>query len=236
MASRPAKDAMFDGFAEVAKALGSGRRTELLDVLSQGERHVEALADEIQQSIANTSFHLRALATAGLVETRRDGNRILYRLASERVGDLWRALRDVAAERSANVESLIRDYVGNRDRLDHLTSDELLDRLRSGDVIVIDVRPEVEYLAGHITGARSVPADQLSRHIRTLPRDVEIVAYCRGPYCVMADEAVANLRRRGRRARRLEGGYPEWRHAQHPTSVGPLREAMGREDHQERSR
>ncbi len=221
MGDRLAKDAMFDGFADVAKALASGRRAELLDVLSQGERHVEALATEIGQSVANTSFHLRALAGAGLVDTRRDGNRVHYRLASERVGDLWRALRDVAAERNATVDSLIRDYVGDRDRLDHVTSDELLHRLSIGDVVVIDVRPEPEYLAGHITGARSVPVEHLSRHIKSLPADVEVVAYCRGPYCVLADEAVALLRRRGRRASRLEVGYPEWRNARHPTSAGP---------------
>lgn len=216
MGDRVAKDALFDGFAAVAKSLANGRRAELVDVLAQGERHVEELAAEIGQSIANTSFHLRTLAAAGLVVTRRDKTRIYYRLTSDRVLDLWVALRDVAAAHHAELDALANAYLGRRDELDQLSRTELVARLATGDVLVIDVRPPAEYVAGHIAGARSIPADRLAHELRTLPEDVEVVAYCRGPYCVLADDAVRLLRRRGRAARRLEGGFPEWRTANLP--------------------
>jgi rhodanese-related sulfurtransferase/DNA-binding HxlR family transcriptional regulator len=216
MGDRVAKDELFDGLARVAKAMSNGHRAEIIDVLAQGERHVDDLASEIHQSIANTSFHLRALAAAGLVSTRRDGTRVYYRLSSERVADLWRAMRDVAATHVAEIESLVTAYLGPRDQLDEITREELTSRVRDGDVVVIDVRPAPEYAAGHIAGARSIPIHDLKRQLRTLPPDVEVVAYCRGPYCVFADEAVRTLRRRGRRARRLEDGFPEWRHADLP--------------------
>lgn len=216
MGNREAKEALFDGFGDVAKALANGRRTELVDVLVQGERHVEELAGEIGQSVANTSFHLRALAAAGLVVTRRDKNRVYYRLASERVAELWTALRDVAAAHHAELDDLASAYLGKRDQLDELSRDELTKRIAAGDVIVVDVRPAAEFAAGHIRGARSIPGDRLAKELRTLPADVEIVAYCRGPYCVLADEAVRLLRRRGRRARRLADGFPEWCHARLP--------------------
>jgi len=219
MGERVAKDALFDAFAEVAKALGNGRRAELIDVLSQGERHVDELAAEIHHSVANTSFHLRALANAGLVTTRRDGTRIYYRLASDRVGDLWAATRDVAAAHHDHLDGLVRDYLGNRSTLDEVGRDELAVRLAAGDVVVIDVRPEAEYAAGHIAGARSLPIKGLAAGIKALPRDLEVVSYCRGPYCVFADDAVRLLRRRGRRARRLEGGYPEWQRARLPVEI-----------------
>jgi rhodanese-related sulfurtransferase/DNA-binding HxlR family transcriptional regulator len=219
MGDREAKDELFDGFAQVAKALSNGRRAEIIDVLAQGERHVEELASEIHQSIANTSFHLRALAGAGLVTTRRDGTRIYYRLTSDRVAELWRSLRDVAATHIAELDDLAAAYLGDRDALDEISRDELVRRLRDGDVIVLDVRPSPEYAAGHIAGARSIPIGDLKRQLKTLPDDVEVVAYCRGPYCVYADEAVRLLRRRGRSARRLEDGYPEWRHAALPVDL-----------------
>jgi rhodanese-related sulfurtransferase len=219
MGDRVAKDALFDAFAEVAKALSNGRRAELIDVLSQGERHVDELAAEIHQSVANTSFHLRALAAAGLVTTRRDGTRIYYRLASERVGDLWAATRDVAAAHHDQLDQLVRDYLGDRSRLDHVGREELAARLVDGDVVVIDVRPQAEYAAGHIAGARSVPIERLAATINDLPAQLEIIAYCRGPYCVFADDAVRLLRRRGRRARRLEDGYPEWQRARMPVET-----------------
>jgi rhodanese-related sulfurtransferase len=219
MGNRQAKDALFDGFAEVAKALANGRRGELVDVLVQGERHVEELADEIHQSVANTSFHLRVLATAGLVTTRRQGTRVYYRLASPRVADLWRAIRDVAAAHHANLDQLAAAYLGARDHLDDIGRQELAQRIAAGDVIVIDVRPAAEYAAGHIAGAQSIPVEQLDQHLADLAPDVEVVAYCRGPYCVMADEAVAHLRRHGRRALRLEDGFPEWQQAQFPVEV-----------------
>jgi rhodanese-related sulfurtransferase len=218
MGDRAAKDALFDGLAEVAKALANGRRAELIDVLAQGERHVEELAGEIGQTVANTSFHLRALAAAGLVDTRREGTRVHYRLASERVLDLWVAVREVAASHSGRLDDLAAAYLGDRSRLEQMSRKELARRLVAGDVVVVDVRPAAEYEAGHITGAWSVPVDQLARRLRDLPAGLEVVAYCRGPFCVFADDAVRLLRRRGRAARRLEDGFPEWRRAGLPTA------------------
>jgi len=220
MADRHAKDALFDAFAEMAKALASGRRAEIVDVLAQGERSVEELASEISQSVANTSHHLRALARAGLVTTRRDGNRIFYALASERVAELWSALRDAAAEHIAGLDRLAAAYLGNRDGVEVVDRGELAARLRRGEVIVLDVRPGPEYEAGHIAGARSVPLTELRRHLRVLPKDAEVVAYCRGPYCVYADEAVRALHKRGIQARRLEDGFPEWKRAGLPIATG----------------
>jgi rhodanese-related sulfurtransferase/predicted transcriptional regulator len=220
MGDRQAKDALFDGFADVAKALGNGRRVELVDVLAQGERHVEELASEIGQSVANTSHHLQVLAAAGLVTTRRDGNRIYYQLASEDVEQLWTVLRSVARTHLDELDDLAADYLGNRTRLDEIGRDELAQRLDDGNLIIIDVRPLAEYAAGHIRGARSIPIDQLADIVGGLPTDVEVVAYCRGPYCVFADDAVRLLRRRRRSARRLQDGFPEWRTAQHPIETG----------------
>jgi rhodanese-related sulfurtransferase/DNA-binding MarR family transcriptional regulator len=220
MADRHAKDALFDAFAEMAKALASGRRAEIVDVLAQGERSVEELASEISQSVANTSHHLRALARAGLVTTRRDGNRIFYALASERVAELWSALRDAAADHIAGLDRLAAAYLGKRDGVEVVDRGELAARLRRGEVIVLDVRPGPEYEAGHIPGARSVPLTELRRHLRVLPKDDEVDAYCRGPYCVYADEAVRALHKRGFQARRLEDGFPEWKRAGLPIATG----------------
>jgi rhodanese-related sulfurtransferase len=217
---RVAKDALYDGFAEIAKALASGRRAELVDVLAQGERSVEELAGEIGQSVANTSHHLRAMARAGLVTTRREGTRIFYALASARVGELWSALRDVAADHVAGLERLAGAYLGDRDGVELIDRAELAARLRRGDLVVLDVRPGAEYRHGHIAGARSVPIAELRRHLRALPKDADVVAYCRGPYCVYADDAVRELRRRGIRARRLVDGFPEWQRAGLPVAVG----------------
>ena len=219
MGDRQAKDALYGGFAEVAKALASGRRTEIVDVLAQGERSVDEVAAEIGQSMANTSHHLRALAHAGLVTTRRDRTRIYYALASERVAELWAALRDVAAEHVAGLERLAVDYLGDRRGIEVIDRTELAERLRSGEIQVLDVRPRPEYAAGHIQGAHSVPIGELRRHLRALPKDAEVVAYCRGPYCVYADEAVRELRRRGFRAHRLEDGFPEWKRAGLPVAA-----------------
>jgi rhodanese-related sulfurtransferase len=216
---RAAKDALFDAFAEVAKALASGRRAEIVDVLAQGERSVEQIAAEIDQSVANTSHHLRAMARAGVLRTRREGTRIVYMLASDRIGDMWAAMRDVAAEHVAGINELADAYVGDRSALEPVSRRELEARLKAGDIVVLDVRPAVEYEAGHIAGARSVPVSDL-RCLRSLAKDTEIVAYCRGPYCVYADEAVRQLRRRGFAAKRLEDGYPEWKRAGLPIAVG----------------
>ena len=217
---RATKDALFDGFAEVAKALASGRRAEIVDVLAQGERSVDDIAEEIGQSVANTSHHLRAMARAGLLTTRRNGTRIYYALASERVADLWGALRDVAGEHVAGLERLAAAYLGERDGVEVVDRTELAARLKRREVVVLDVRPAAEYVAGHIAGAWSVPITELRRQLRALPKDSEVVAYCRGPYCVYADDAVRELNRKGFRARRLIDGFPEWKRAGLPVAAG----------------
>jgi rhodanese-related sulfurtransferase/DNA-binding transcriptional ArsR family regulator len=220
MADRVAKDALFDAFSEVAKALASGRRAEIADLLAQGERSVEEIAVEIGQSVANTSHHLRAMARAGLVATRRDRTRIFYRLASDRVGELWAALRDVAGEHVAGLEQLARAYLGERDGIEAVGQAELAARLERGDVVLLDVRPAAEFAAGHIRGAQSTPIAELGRHLRALPPGSEVVAYCRGPFCVYADEAVRELARQGFRAWRLTDGFPEWKRAGLPVASG----------------
>jgi rhodanese-related sulfurtransferase len=220
MGSHAAKESLFDAFAEVARALASGRRAEIVDVLAQGERSVEELAGEVGQSLANTSHHLRTLARAGMVDTRRDGTRIYYRLASDRVAEMWAAMRNVAVEHVAGIDRLAEGYLGDRTDLRTVDRRELAGLVAAGEVIVIDVRPPAEYAAGHIPGARSVPPEEVQRHLGGLPTDTEIVAYCRGPYCVYADDAVRELSRQGHRARRLEDGFPEWRRAGLPVAVG----------------
>ena len=211
-----AKSALFDAFASVAQALGSGRRAEIVDVLAQGERSVEEIATEIDQSLANTSHHLQLLLHAGLVRSRRQGTRIYYRLASDRVGDLWAAVREVAERHVAEVHVLADDYLGERGGVEQIAADQLQARLDKGSVIVLDVRPEPEYRAGHIRGALSAPLDSLDAGAAKLPKRRDIVAYCRGPYCVYADDAVRLLQERGLKARRLDVGLPEWRRAGHP--------------------
>lgn len=218
MANSQAKSALFDGLASVAQALGSGRRAEIVDVLAQGERSVEELAGEISQSVANTSQHLQVLARAGLVRSRRDGTRAIYRLASEQVAEVWAAVRDVAVRHLAEVSVLADEYLGERGALERVSAAELEQRLARGDVVVLDVRPEREFAAGHIAGARSVPIDRLESAVGALPRRREFIAYCRGPYCVYADDAVRLLRERGLKARRLDVGFPEWRRAGLPTA------------------
>ena len=219
MASGAAKVALFDALASVAQALGSGRRAEIVDLLAQGERSVEEIANEISQSVANTSQHLHVLARAGLVRSRREGTRVFYRLASERVGDLWAAVRDVAVRHVAEVNQLTDEYLGDRDGVEPVSAEELQERLARGDVVVLDVRPEPEYRAGHIPGAQSAPLAVLASLEPKLPRRRQIVAYCRGPYCVYADDAVRLLRARGLKARRLDVGFPEWRRAGLPVET-----------------
>jgi rhodanese-related sulfurtransferase/DNA-binding HxlR family transcriptional regulator len=219
MAGGTAKAALFDALASVARALGNGRRGEIIDVLAQGERSVDELAAEIGQTVANTSQHLQVLAQAGLVRPRRAGTRVYYRLASDRVGDLWSAVRDVAARHVAEVTVLADEYLGDQEGVEHVTAAELRERLARGDVVVLDVRPEPEFRSGHIAGARSAPLSLLPSVLDELPRRREIVAYCRGPYCVYADDAVRLLRERGLKARRLDGGFPEWRRAGLPTET-----------------
>lgn len=208
-----AKDALYDGFARIAQALSSGRRAEVLEVLAQGERTVEQIAEEIGQSTANTSHHLRSLARTGLLTSRRAGTHIHYAIASEEVLQAWWAIRALAETHLAELPDLARAYLGDRDELPAITRDDLQARLERGDVVVIDVRPREEYDAGHVPGAISIPPDQLDEGLRALPRDGDVIAYCRGPYCRYADDAVRRLREGGRHALRLEDGLPEWRHA-----------------------
>jgi len=209
-----AKAVLFDEFARVGKALASGRRIELLDVLANGERTVEGLAREGGLSVANTSQHLQVLRQARLVATRRDGTSVYYRLASPEVFELWRALRTLATSRLAEVERLAAAYLGARDELEPVTREELARRLQDDDgLVVLDVRPVAEHAAGHLPGAVSIPVGELRRRLAELPRDREIVAYCRGPFCAFAHEAVALLRREGFSARRLVDGLPEWQAA-----------------------
>lgn len=219
MTDRAAKAALYDGFAEVAKAMASGRRIEIIDVLAQGERSVEDLAGEIEQSVANTSHHLRAIARVGLVTTRRDGTRIFYSLAGEPVAEFLAALRDVANEHVAALDRLATAYLGERDGIELIGRDELARRMKHGEVVLLDVRPAAEFAAGHITGARSMPISELRRHLRALPKDADVVAYCRGPYCVYADDAVRELKRKGFDARRLVDGFPEWKRAGLPVAA-----------------
>jgi rhodanese-related sulfurtransferase len=214
MGDQAAKTALFDEFARVGKALASGRRIELLDVLANGERTVDALAGEVGLSVANTSQHLQVLRQAGLVTGRRQGTWIFYRLAAPEVFQLWQALRTLAASRLAEVERLAAAYLGARDELEPVTRQELARRLADGgDLVVLDVRPAAEHAAGHLPGAVSIPVDELQRRLAELPADREIVAYCRGPYCAFAHDALALLRQEGFSARRLEDGLPEWQAA-----------------------
>jgi rhodanese-related sulfurtransferase len=214
MMDRAAKRVLFDEFARAAKALANGRRLELLDVLANGERTVEALAGEVGLSVANTSQHLQVLRQAGLVSSRREGTSVHYRLAAPEVFELWQSLRTLARARLAEAERLATAYLGARDQLEPVTREELARRLQDGDPLtVLDVRPAAEHAAGHLPGAVSIPVDELRRRLAELPADREIVAYCRGPYCAFAHEAVAVLREEGFTAKRLEDGLPEWQAA-----------------------
>jgi rhodanese-related sulfurtransferase len=218
MGDRESKTALFDALASMAQAMASGRRAELIDVLGQGERSVEELAAEIDQSVANTSQHLQRLLHAGLVRTRREGTRVHYALAGPRVAELWRALRVTAEEHLSGLSGLVDAYLGDRDGLEQITRDELRQRLRSRDVVVLDVRPVREYAAGHVAGAVSVPVAELKDRLGEISEGATVVAYCRGAYCVYADDAVRTLRAHGRTALRLEDGYPEWKAAGLPVS------------------
>jgi rhodanese-related sulfurtransferase len=213
MGHRAFKDRLYGEFAVIGRALASPHRLELLDVLSQGGRSVEALAREANLSLANASAHLQVLRCARLVDAEKRGLHVVYRLRSPGVYDLWRTLRDLGAEELAEVDRLIERFLTDRESLDAVSKEDLARRLIEDGVAVLDVRPAIEYEQGHVAGARSVPIDELERRLAELPRSQEIIAYCRGPYCVFADEAVRLLRHRGFRARRLTEGFPEWRAA-----------------------
>lgn len=214
------REALYEQFARLGKAVASPRRIELLDLLCQGERTVEGLAKATRMGVTNTSAHLQVLRQARLVETRREGVRVFYRLADEEVCRFFFALRDLGRARLAEVEQVVRDYFDARDELEPVSRESLLHRMEHGEVAVLDVRPVEEYAAGHIPGSASVPLVELQHRLGELPRDVEIVAYCRGPYCVLAPEALTILRASGFRAQRLEDGFPEWRLAGLPVEVG----------------
>jgi rhodanese-related sulfurtransferase/DNA-binding transcriptional ArsR family regulator len=211
MRHREFKDRVYEELGRIAKAIDSPRRLELIDLLAQGERSVEDLASEAGLSIANTSQHLQVLRRARLVETRKEGLRVHYRLGHPEVYDVARAVRGLAKARLAELNQLVQTYLESRDELEPVPREELRRRVRAGRAVVIDVRPREEYRAGHIPGALSIPLEELDARLGELPARKEVVAYCRGPYCVMAYEAVARLRARGRRARRLTDGFPEWR-------------------------
>jgi len=214
MASRQEKDALFEAIAVMGKAFASPRRLELVDLLAQAPRTVDELARTSGQSTANTSQHLQALHTAGIVTRAREGTSVRYALAGDEVLSLWLAVREVSVARLAEVERAAREYLGGD--VDAIGRDELVARMRTGDVVLVDVRPSEEFEAGHIEGARSIPLEELEGRLGELPADREVVAYCRGPLCAFAPEAVRRLRAGGRDARRLEEGWPEWRLAGRP--------------------
>jgi rhodanese-related sulfurtransferase/DNA-binding transcriptional ArsR family regulator len=219
-ANRDFKDSLYAQLGRIGKAVGSPHRLELLDLLAQGERSVDSLATEIGLSLANVSQHLQALRQAALVETRKQGLFVYYRLADPGVVELSSAIRRLAERRLADLERLVRDYFGDRTDPEPVQIHDLIAYARSEAVVILDTRPASEYEAGHIAGAISVPVDELRRRLRELPRDKEYVAYCRGPYCVYADRAVELLRAGRRRARRLAEGFPEWRAAGLPIALG----------------
>ena len=217
---REFKTRLYAQLARLGKALSSPHRIEMLELLAQGERTVDSLAKEMDLSLANASQHLQALRRAAVVESRRDGLFVYYRLADPEVFQLIMALRSVAERRLSDFDRLVREHFGDRADVEPVPMDELLKRARSKRVVVLDTRPAGEYAAGHIAGAISVPVDDLQRRLEELTRNKEYVAYCRGPYCVYADRAVEILRASGRRARRLVEGFPEWRSAGLPIARG----------------
>lgn len=205
------KHELFEQFARIGKAVSSPARLQLLDLLSQGEKPVETLARQSGLSVTNTSNHLKGLRTSGLVAARKDGPYVYYRLADPAVHDFLRCLQEIARRQLAEVREIVQDYFDEPDALQPLGASELLERMRSDEVIVLDVRPEDEFASGHIPGAISIPVGEIERRLSELPSRKEIVAYCRGPYCVLALRAVDILRSRGFRARRLQEGMPDWR-------------------------
>lgn len=211
MSTTPPKRAVFEQFAQTAKTLGHASRIEIIELLAQGERSVEAVAERTGMTVATTSQHLQTLKRAGLVSARRDGKFILYSVSGDEVIALISALRVVTEQHAAEMDRIVRGYFNKRDEMEPVSREQLLERTRAGLVTVLDVRPADEYAAGHIPGAANIPLAELEQHLGDLPKDREIIAYCRGPYCVYAFEAVAALRQAGFEARRLEDGLPQWR-------------------------
>ena len=213
MSTDAVKKDLYRSLAKVAQALASGNRLQLLELMAQGERSVEALADLTGMTMANASQHLQALRQAGLVSPRKEGQRVYYRLAGDDVVHLYDMLRSVAESRLAEVKQLVADFLGDKDALEPISADELLKRAKRGLVTVLDVRPPEEFAAGHLPGAVNIPIDKLESGLAKLSKQREVVAYCRGPYCLMSFEAVLKLRKRGWKARRLQHGFPEWKAA-----------------------
>lgn len=219
MEKRDFKNRLYAEFAQIGKALANPHRLELLDLLGQGERNVEELAQEAALSLANASAHLQVLRRAHLVEADKRGLNVVYRLAAPEVYSLWRTLRDLGTAQLAEIDRLVETYLADRHTLEPISTEELRRRLAEGTIDVIDVRPDIEFRQGHILGARSVPVSELKQRLAEIPPDQEVVAYCRGPYCVYADEAVRLLRQHGIQAYRLDEGFPEWRAAGLPIAT-----------------
>ncbi len=220
MEGREAKDRLYEQFARAAKAVASPKRIELLELLAQGEHTVEALAHATGMGVTNTSAHLQVLRQARVAETRKDGTKVFYRLAGEEVAAFIVALRDLARSRLAEVDEVVRDYFLARDALEPVSRNELVGRANRGEVVILDVRPREEFAQGHIPGAISVPLGELDATLARLPKRTQIVAYCRGPYCVLAPQAVERLQAQGYKARRMADGMPEWRLAGLPVAIG----------------
>jgi rhodanese-related sulfurtransferase/DNA-binding transcriptional ArsR family regulator len=214
------KKKLFEQFARVAKSLSSPNRMELLEALAQGEKSVDALAQATGMSVANTSHHLQILRDSGMALSRKEGLQVIYRLSDDQIPTLMGCISRIAEKHLAEVERIVREHFDPRDALTPVGRDELLARVQAGETMVIDVRPAVEYQAGHIPGAVNIPVDELPQHLDSLPHGQEIVAYCRGPYCMLAFEAVAKLREAGYQARRLEDGFPEWKAESRPVATG----------------
>jgi len=214
------KKKLFEQFARVAKSLASPNRLELLETLAQGEKSVDALAQATGMSVANTSHHLQILRDSGLSVSRKEGLQVFYRLSDDKIPTLMGCISSIAEKHLAEVERIVREHFDTRDSMTPVGRDELLDRVKGGETMVIDVRPANEYQAGHIPGAVNIPVDELSLHLDGLPHGQEIVAYCRGPYCMLAYEAVAQLREAGYQARRLADGFPEWKAESRPVDTG----------------
>jgi rhodanese-related sulfurtransferase/DNA-binding transcriptional ArsR family regulator len=227
MSRQNLKQQIYSQVARIGKVVGHGHRLELLEYLAQGERTVEALAKLAGLSVANTSQHLRVMRQSGLVQARKDGLYVYYSLADDEVVRLLASMRKLAETHLADVDRLVRSYLTVKDELEPIPRRELLERARKGIVTVLDVRPPEEYASGHVPGAVNVPLKELAKRLEELPQGQEIVAYCRGPHCVLAFEAVARLREQGYRARRLEDGFPEWREAGLPVEKSALSESGG---------
>jgi rhodanese-related sulfurtransferase len=219
MNKREFKDKVYGELAKITKSMANPRRLEIIELLAQGEFSVEQIAIQTHLSIASASQHLQVLKVAQLVEINRQGNFIYYRLANNNVFKAWKALRDLGIERIAAIEKLVRDFRKSKYDFETVTNDDLLRKLESGNVTILDVRPESEYKTGHIAHALSIPIDQLSKRLKELPKSTEIVAYCRGPFCVFADDAVALLSKAGYNVTRLQEGFPEWQLQELPVEV-----------------